>query len=736
MNNKKNHLWIPDEEVKRIDKTVTARSKVLYVEHQEHGRKLSDELGMIKEDFQDSLKTDSLNESGLMAFKIEMIDGVKIKDQFKIFDSNGIKVRAVKTESKAIVTTNSNQFLTLSRKIEEYTKNGNGKTYFDYIKSFDVFCGDDKKSSSMKKILKKESEKNVDIQLMILPNLSEEDYSKILKKFIPKIINISNTKYDLYYLSDSTPVIRTIIPSCELKELEKDNSIYRIEPTDFFKADTFSESAVNLDNLVLEESVSLENLPVVVVLDSGVKFPLGIENLVIEQWISDPSIVADYEHGTKVASRVALGYIADKIIGGVVTPRARIIDSVIMEDSVAVPQFIKRIQQSVIRFYERAKIFNLSANSPTPIEGDEMSIVGYELDVLQRKYEVQFVLSSGNHELWKTETSLVDILTDDDSRISSPADSMNSIVVGSLSGYTYPNSLSKENEVASYSRIGPGFNGFSKPDLSAYAGSISFVAGSTSVPEDKFSLLLDHYGNLSPDAGTSFSAPIVAGDLAEILNIVPGNDVLLAKALLYHHAQALWDIEEIEDEHLTLFRNLYGRGLSKVSDSVFSSSSKVTFVRTGQLNKLTKERVKIYMPELLAAKPGRNIARVTVTVVSRPPVDQTKGTEYLGAYVRASLKKKGEKENHIIGVQPDFKEGRQKWDVCHQFTKLFSKMNSGDWEIWLEMFSRWDERDLDVDYSLVVTIEDVSGTLDIYSEIEAQNRYRSINSLRVRTEIK
>ena len=52
-----------------------------------------------------------------------------------------------------------------------------------------------------------------------------------------------------------------------------------------------------------------------------------------------------------------------------------------------------------------------------PIEGDEMSIIGFELDALQLKYGVQFVVSAGNHELWKTETSIDELLDDDDSRI-------------------------------------------------------------------------------------------------------------------------------------------------------------------------------------------------------------------------------------------------------------------------------------------------------------------------------
>ena len=253
------------------------------------------------------------------------------------------------------------------------------------------------------------------------------------------------------------------------------------------------------------------------------------------------------------------------------------------------------------------------------------------------------------------------------------------------------------------------------------------------VPADMTSLVLTQNATVEPDAGTSFTAPTVAGDLAEILSNTPNNDILLAKALLYHNAKPLWESDEMENEELAFAHNLYGRGIASVEDSKFSSPSRVTFLRTGSLNRLTKERVKIYMPEVLAAQVGRNVARVTVTCLTLPPVDRTKGSEYLGAFIRASLKK-SHPDGRLLPVAQDYSEGRRKWDVCCQFTKTFTSFNSGDWQIWLELFSRWDEENLDVPYALVATIEDVSGTLDVYSEVQAQNRYQLANTLRIKVD--
>ena len=729
---RRNHLWIPDEEVTRVDKKPTGRTTPRNISFTEHGQKLSSSLQSIKQAIENVSEDDSLSDAGLMIFKVELPDGEKIKDKKDLFTSTGMEVKVVKSENKAVIATTKSQFQSLKKRIDDYTCSGSGKTYFDYIEDFKPYLGSEKNSSSLQKTTCSDVvPDSLDIQLMLVPNLREEIYHLAIKRLVEKIGDRDGIiQEEPYYLSDNTPVIRVIIPSNSLFHYENDSAIYRIEETDFFSADAASKDAIDLNELELDDSVFIDKLPIVTVLDSGVNFPEGLEPLILHHW-TDGTPGGDSEHGTKVASRVAFKYICDQLPSTKITPRTRIIDCNILDGSVPVNVFIKRIQNAVATFCDVSKIYNLSANASSPIEGDEMSILGYELDALQLKRNVQFVISAGNHQLWSTESCLEDILDDDDSRVSAPADSMLSVVVGATSGETHPNSLSTINEVSSYSRIGSGFNGFSKPDLTAYGGCITCIAGSVSVPEDKYSLLLDKNGKLTPDAGTSFTAPVVAGDFAEILGIIPNQDILLAKALLYHNAMPIWDEDSITDEELAYAHNLYGRGLSNVDESKYSSPSKVTFVRTGTLNKVTKERVTIYMPEILAAQVGRNVAKVSVTCISMPPVDRTKGTEYLGAYIRASLKKSSS-DGRLKPVQQDFKVGRQKWDVCHQFTKLFSKFEAGDWQIWLELFSRWDEENIDVPYALAVTIEDVSNTLDVYSEIEALNRYRAINTLRLR----
>ena len=726
----KMHFWIPNEEVQSIVKKLRGGRKERNIPFKEHGSKLSHSLQAIKELTEQSEAENSLREKDIMVFNVELPEKVKIQDRPDIFSSNGMEVKAVRNERNAVVTSTSSQFKRLKERIESYTSDGTNRSYFDYVESFEPYVGAIKDSNSLQKvILQKNPPETVDVQLMLIPDLDFGFYESALKLLIEKIKNCNGNLPDsIYYLSDNTPVVRAIIPSSTLALYENDQAIYRIEKTSFFNVDADSNPVRKLEGLTLNQNVNLATLSTVAILDSGVIFPPDLENLIVQHWTAPGSKGGNATHGTSTAGNVAFRYIAQNIRDNIITPRAKIIDCNILDGGVSTQNLIKRIQDAVATFSDIVKIFNLSANSDETIEGDKMSIVGYELDNLQRQKGVQFVISAGNHELWKTQKSLDDIIDDDDSRIAPPADSLYAITVGAITGETHEQSLSGKNNITPYSRKGPGFRGLVKPDICAYAGTIT---DSGVVPADPFSLSLTHKGMLAPNAGTSLSAPIIAGDLAEISSIIPDGNPLVAKLLLFHTAVPLWDEDELDDSDRAFLHSLYGRGLSDVEGGKYSSPSKVTFIRTGILNRTTKERVTIYMPEILAAQIGRNIAKVTITCISAPPVDINKGTEYLGAYIRASLNKSTEDGKDLLHVTPAFKENREKWDICQYIYKPFTTFHAGNWQVWLELFGRWDDKAIDVPYALAVTIEDVSGTLDIYSEIEALNRYRPINEMRV-----
>ncbi|MEN6326008.1 MAG: S8 family peptidase [Syntrophomonas sp.] len=739
-NDERIHLWISDEQVDRIENKPQGRDKPRDVIPAEHGSKLSAGLSSIVDFYNNTAKENSLSDEDIMVFKVILPEGEKIDNsqRQKLLEGEGLTINAVKDSRQVIVSTKKQMFSRLSNRVNTY-KNSGKYGGFQYVDVFEPYTSGDKQSGDLIRTIYN-SEKPpeiIDVQMLLIPKLDKGVYSRTVTKLSNKIKDLNgNVAEEPYYLTDGTPVIRAIIPSEILKGLAEDDAIYRVEETRFYEP--FTASTLNPINgkISLDQSVDIDSLPVVAVLDSGINFPDPLERLIVTHWLPDKSSGGDLDHGSKVASKVIFSNIGKQLNEGTFTPRARVIDCNVMDGRVSEGVLIKRIQQAVANYKDIAKIYNLSANSDKPIEGYEISIIGYELDNLMYENGVQFIISSGNHYIWRTSTTLEEILDDDDSRISAPADAMLGITVGSIIGSDNENSLSSKNMIAPYSRKGPGFGGFRKPDIMAYGANVFIDAVNHKdmiVPPDEYSLLINSSGQIVLDAGTSFTAPVVSGDLAEVSQIIPGGDILLSKALLYHSSIPLWDEEEIDNDEAEYIANLYGRGLSVPRISKYSAPHRVTFVRTGELNRKTKEHVKFFMPSVLAALPGRNSAKVTVTCVTSPPIDRTKGTQYLGAYILTSLHKVGN-DGKMPTVNPSIKEGRRKWDTCYHFENTFSKFNAGDWEVWLELFTRWEVGDtLNIPYAIAITIEDLSKTLDIYNaiQLEASGRYQPMSTVRI-----
>ena len=545
-----------------------------------------------------------------------------------------------------------------------------------------------------------------------------------------------------FSLADDTRIIRAGITVDSLREISSDTLVDHVSPTSFYGTSP-AYCVPNTVGFSLDPDVSIDELPIVVVLDSGVDFPDALKPVVLEHWAPTGAALGDCKHGTGVASKVAFSDTGLQIASGILTPRARIIDCNVcgldpeskIPDAISNPTMIRRITEAVEKYKDITKIFNFSSAGKKPIEGDKISNLGYELDVLTLKYGVQFVISAGNHELYKTENSLEDILSDDDARIAAPSDSMLNISVGAIVGQDHKGSLSKKYDVAPYSRIGPGFLGMRKPDIVSLAGTILKTGNS---PADDYSMMLGANNQLYIDAGTSFTAPVIAGELAQISSSLPNGDIFLAKTLLYHGSKMPIDAgkEKIMRDEAAFYGDLYGRGMSDVVESLYSTSNKVTFLHSGTMNKKYKQHVKFLMPvvcdELNMKKRNKKI-RVVVTCVTQSPIDSNKGAEYLQAYVSASIHSKNG-NGKMLNTNPSETDGRKKWDTCFHFETPYSSFQSGDWEIWLELHTRYDISDeQEIPYSLAITVEDLTQSLNLYDSIiaEAQGRFPAINMIRL-----
>ncbi|MDR2344860.1 MAG: S8 family peptidase [Planctomycetaceae bacterium] len=729
----RSHFIIPESDIKNIKNNPTGRTKIVPRDYNDHGQKLISSLERIKKQFSKT-KPLSLGDDSIV-FRIKLHEGHKFQEQAKqdFLKRYNLEVKVVQTNELAIVAASPKPLENFNRIITEYRDSGINKTNLNYIDDILTYKGFDKNSNALQKLLEDPKNENpLDVQLMLFPNYTREQYQQALHQIKEHIEAVGGKlKREPFFLSNGIPIIRAELTAYQLSTVAENSAIYLVEETGFFRFDPSGVRSESLQKLSLDPEININSLESVVIIDSGIDFsntPV-LEQLVVDHWLPQGYRTLDTSHGTYVASRVILGEnIEQQIRLGVLTPQATVIDAcVLVENNLSEDQLILYLKDIVETYHKKAKIYNLSLNTAKSIQADRIGVAAYEIDNLMRQYGVIFVISSGNHNVWQNHNSIEDFLDDDDIQIAPPAESYFALTVGAINDKNDPDSITQTNELSPYSRIGLGFACCEKPELVAYGGNISKVNGSlfgTGV--------ISNNGKYKCVSGTSYSAPIVSNHLSVLLSVLPlENNVMIAKTLLIHLAEPMYNYEQLQEDEIALQKKLYGNGMSSIERSLNSTPQRVTFVATNQMNRLTKQRVAFRVPETLANISGiKSPAVVTVTSMIFPPLDYTKGTEYLGAYVSASLHKIDGQGNSVVS-NPTGDRGRQKWQSIYHFKKSFCRFNPGDWEVWLELFTRWDtDTTENIPYVLAITIETPSEQADIYTAIqqEVPHKYRLLTA--------
>lgn len=403
MADKKNHLWIPEQEITDVSKAPTGRDKNYNVTPSEHGMKLSQGLQEILNIFERFKASDSLSEDDIVSFKVILQEGEDFASRRGFIEDEGMKINAVKDKNHAIVTAHRDTFGNLQQRVGRYRDEGRKKD-FQYIAGFEPFRGIDKQAASLIRFFKDNpDELVVDVQMMLLPELTPDTRNRVEKNITKKIVEKNGQIQDEpYELTDGTAIIRAMISMDSLNELSDDQGIYRVEKTTFFQAFIPSASSPFAKGPQLKPGVNIDELPAVVILDDGVDLPDGLAAVVPVHWTATGFVKGSQfgGHGTPVASRAAFSNLGFHMADNQLVPRAKIIDAAVADASRTPGNImLKRIQEAVVTFASVAKIFNFSYNADTPIAGDEMSFLGCELDLLCKTYHVKFVISSGNHQL-------------------------------------------------------------------------------------------------------------------------------------------------------------------------------------------------------------------------------------------------------------------------------------------------------------------------------------------------
>ena len=452
-----------------------------------------------------------------------------------------------------------------------------------------------------------------------------------VKKLFEKICVKNNIEYKKTDYTDKMTIFKTrnlTLDSIEkFKEEEIYNCIFSIEPMPRYivTLDEFD----NNDEIAIKNPDEANKKVIVGVLDSGIeKIPHLEKWIVDEQYTAYPENVIDRKHGTFVSGIINYGddlekkqYIGEEayyLYDATVFPNQQL-------ESIDEDELINNIKEAIKQGKDNIKIWNLSCGTNEECDEENFSDFGVALDELQDNYNVLICKSAGNCKNF--------IYGRLKSRISKSADSIRSLVVGSIASSKNKYDIAEENHPSPFTRIGRGPQFIIKPDLVHVGGNAGIDENGKLIVNGVKSFGLD--GKINVSVGTSFSTPRITSLAAGLYsNINEEFDSLLLKALIIHSCKYPDNINMPQEEII----NEYGYGVPKsVKDILYNSQDEVTLIMRDNISK--GEYIDIFefpMPECLI-EDGYFRGQIVATLVYNPIIDPSQGGEYCQSNINVSL---------------------------------------------------------------------------------------------------
>ena len=506
------------------------------------------------------------------------------------------------------------------------------------------------------------------------------------------------------------------------------------------------------DNLPYAHQVVGE-YPLVAVVDSGITDAVSCLN----SWVSHrrSTVATGYRnvtHGTFVGGLIVYGDRLNPSLEDVSSDPCGLVDIQVMPndnpdhgdtDFLFEPEFLIALENALREHADTCKVWNISLGTNEVCTEDEFSPLAVELDDLQERYSVTFVLAAGNYTL----PPLLSYPRSGDEvhrgRITPPADSVVGVTVGAISHVSYRGTPDpNENEASPFSRHGPGPNQIIKPDLVHYGGTctrdVSQRSGIRSITES----------GIGENFGTSFAAPLVSRTLAQIYHkVFPTPDPVLARALLIHHARDPRSRGRVPDGE----EDCLGFGRPAPPPYCLKCSPhEMTLIFSDVLVPgLYSEWDNFPYPRSLSRN-GRYFGHVAMTVAFAPVRGARWGIEYCETHIEAKLgtytlkpdkKTGGMKEKFASLVPPEHKNPGslyeetqvrelRKWaPVRTYFGDLGEKGAAGiRWRLKVRLLSRHDQEldraPAEQPFVLILTISDPNCTAPVYDEMVQEIRTR------------
>lgn len=362
------------------------------------------------------------------------------------------------------------------------------------------------------------------------------------------------------------------------------------------------EESVVGDSCIVQIPVPKQE-PVIGVIDTPF-----CEDVYFKDWVSYESMLEDdieldardYVHGTEVTSIIVDGpTINPNLDDGCGRFRVKHF-GVAKSGRFSSYTILKSIRKAVSKNRD-IKVWNLSLGSVLPIKKNFISPEAAELDKIQNEFDIVFVVAGTNGAPSQNPI-----------QIGAPADSLNSLVV---------NSVTHEKKPASYHRVGPVLSFFHKPDVSYYGGDIGQPMRVCTPTGEGFVM------------GTSFSAPWITRKMAYLMCTL-GFSREVAKALLID-AAAGWERKDSTSCSIG-----YGVVPQRIENIVQTSDDEIRFVMTGTTDAYETYTYRIPVPIYKDKQPF--YARATLCYFPKCMRDQ--GVDYTSTEMDIHFGRVREKE--------------------------------------------------------------------------------------------
>ena len=338
-----------------------------------------------------------------------------------------------------------------------------------------------------------------------------------------------------------------------------------------------------------------------------------------ERWSVYPEAYINPTHGTFVAGVALYGDNFEKKewVGhrGIKLFDATVFPDTTKED-VLEADLIANIQEAIKLHHNKVKIWNLSISITRSVCDAKFSDFAIALDDLQDKYNVLICKSAGNCKNFE--------LGLPKGRIHEGADSVRSLVVGSLAQAKSDDDFSEVDNPSPFSRVGPGPEFIIKPEVSHYGGNVGVDNENKTVTTGVKSFSSD--GSTASSVGTSFSTPRIAALATGLYQELEEEfDPLLLKGLIVHSASYSKNLQIPVIERTKQL----GFGIPRpIHDILYNDPYESTLILRDTLSK--GEFIDIMdfpMPKELI-RDGYYRGQIIATLVYDPILDRTQGAEY------------------------------------------------------------------------------------------------------------